>query len=252
MRKAFGIAGMAGIALLLLARTAGAQTIEGILISPLHPTTRDRIELTVFGTQSPGCPFGWQAPKLDKAYPLFILTAVLPPELPVCGSPSTPFRRTFLLDPLAAGTYYAQVRLSGLPYGQSYEVFQVAEPSGLLSLGENDLFRVNVSWRNPKDGTAGAGFAQRLADDSGAFWFFSPENVEVTIKILDGRPVNGKWWVFIASMTDLEMDVTVLENRNDCLSLPSVPPSCPTKVYSQAAGKNRNFIDVNAFAAFGD
>lgn len=236
------------LAVLLAARTAGAQTIEGILVSPLHPTTRDRVELTVVGTQSPGCPFVWQEPERDRSYPVFILTA----KLPTCGSPLQPFRRTFLLDPLAAGTYYAQVRLAGLPYGQSYEVFQVVEPSGLLSLAENDLFQVNVSWRNPKDGTSGAGFAQRLADDSGAFWFFSPENVEVTIKILDGRPVNGHWWVFIASMTDLEMDVTVLENRNNCLSLPTFPPSCPTKTWSQAAGKNRNFIDVNAFAAFGD
>ena len=232
------------VAALLLARTAGAQTLEGILVSPLHPTTRDRVELTVVGTQSPECPFVWQAPELDRVYPVFILTT----KLPVCSSPATEFRKTFVLDPLPAGTYYAHVQMSGLPYGQPYEVFQVVEPSELLSLSENDLFHVNVSWRNPKDGSAGAGFAQRLADDSGAFWFFSPDNVEVTVKILDGRPVNGKWWVFIASMTDLEMDVTVLENRNDCLSLPTFPPSCPTKTYSQAAGKNRNFIDVNAFA----
>jgi hypothetical protein len=240
------------LAILLATRMAGAQTIQGVLVSPLHPTTRDRVELTIVGTQYPGCPFGFQPPKLDRAYPLFILTAVMPPALPDCGSSPTPFRHTFVLDPLAAGTYYAQVRLSNLPYGQSFEVFQVVEPSGLLHLAENDRFQVNVSWRNPKDGTTGAGFAQRLADDSGAFWFFSPENVEITIKILDGRPVNGHWWVFIASMTDLEMDVTVLENRNDCLLLPTFPPSCPTKTWSQAAGKNRNFIDVNAFAAFGD
>ena len=237
------------LAVLLLARTAGAQTIQGILVSPLHPTTRDRVELTVVGTQMSKCPFGIQPPELDRGYPVFYIDvdSKLPPGLPDCGSP-VPFRRTFVLDPLPAGTYYARVRLSGLPYGQSYEVFQVVEPSGLLHLAENDRFQVNVTWHNPKDGTAGSGLAQRLADDSGAFWFFSPENVEVTIKILDGRPVNGHWWVFIASMTDLEMDVTVLENRNDCLSLPSVPPSCPTKIYSQAAGKNRNFIDVNAFA----
>lgn len=241
------------LAVLLLARTAWARDIEGILVSPSHPTTRDRVELTVVGTQMPKCPFGIQPPELDRGGPVFYIDvdAKLPPGLPDCGSPA-PFRRTFVLDPLPAGTYYAQVRISGLPYGQSYEVFQVVEPSEVLHLAENGRFQVNVSWRNPKDGTAGAGFAQRLADDSGAFWFFSPENVEVTIKILDGRPVNGHWWVFIASMTDLEMDVTVLENRNDCLSLPTFPPSCPTKIYSQTVGKNRNFIDVNAFAAFGD
>ncbi|MES1244550.1 MAG: hypothetical protein ABUT39_23290 [Acidobacteriota bacterium] len=231
------------IAALLLARAAGAQTIEGILVSPLHPTPHDRVALTVVGTQSPDCPFVWQEPERDRVYPAFFLTA----KLPTCSSPPQPFRHTFLLDPLAAGTYYAQVRLSNLPYGHSFEVFQVVEPSRLLSLAENGLFQVNVSWRNPKDGTSGAGFAQRLADDSGAFWFFSPDNVEVTVKILDGRPVNGHRWVFIASLTDLAMDVTVLENRNDCLSLPTFPPSCPTKIYSQEAGKNRNFIDVNAF-----
>ena len=69
--------------------------------------------------------------------------------------------------------------------------------------------------------------------------------MEATIKILDGRPVNGHWWVFIASMTDLEMKVTIYENRNGCFGPPVFPPACPSKTYLQTAGQNRNFIDVN-------
>lgn len=45
----------------------------------------------------------------------------------------------------------------------------------------------------------GQGSARPLTDESGAFWFFDPVNIEVTIKVLDGRPINGHFWVFIAN-----------------------------------------------------
>ena len=28
----------------------------------------------------------------------------------------------------------------------------------------------------------------------GYFWFFDPANVELAVKVLDGRPINGKFW----------------------------------------------------------
>ena len=40
-------------------------------------------------------------------------------------------------------------------------------------------------------GRTGAGRAVPLTADTGDFWFFGAENVEVVLKVLDGRPVTS-------------------------------------------------------------
>jgi hypothetical protein len=69
-------------------------------------------------------------------------------------------------------------------------------------------FDVLVDWRTP-DGTTGQGHGVALGDDSGYFWFFDPANVELFLKVLDGRPVNGKFWVFYAALSDVEYSIHV-------------------------------------------
>jgi len=229
-----------------LALPAGAQSIRGILVDPPNPTTRDRVRLTIVGTQHPECPLVFEGGAKDPAG----MNIGFSTSFPECGSPlpaEEHFRKTFEIeDPLEIpGTYIAFVVVENRPEANVFEVFDVHEPSSELSLGEN--FLVTVEWRNPRDGSHGAGWANPLAEDSGAFWFFDPDNLEVTIKILDGRPINGRWWVFIASMTDLEMKVSIYENRDGCFALPVFPPACPSETYVQTAGQNRNFVDVNAF-----
>jgi hypothetical protein len=226
---------------LALAAPAAAQTIEGILVEPAHPTTRDPIEITVAGTEFPSCPPAWKLEADPAGGGVFVLSALLPP----CPHPIDPpvsFRETLTLPPQPVGNYLIQVA-NLAPWNA---IFEVREPDPSLELGQGK-FVVTVEWSHPHDGSHGAGYARRFAEDSGAFWYFHSNNLETTIKILDGRPVNGRWWVFIANMTDLEVEVTVLYNRNDCLSLPVFPPDCPTKTYVQTAGQSRNFIDVNAF-----
>jgi hypothetical protein len=69
-------------------------------------------------------------------------------------------------------------------------------------------FEVEVEW---SDG-AGQGGVGRILDatpNTAPFWFFSPHNPEVVVKVLDGRPVNGAFWVYLASLTDLELVVRV-------------------------------------------
>ena len=56
-----------------------------------------------------------------------------------------------------------------------------------------------ASWTDFQDRT-GAGTALPLTADTGAFWFFDPANVEVLLKVLDGRPVNGQFWVFYGAL----------------------------------------------------
>ena len=79
-----------------------------------------------------------------------------------------------------------------------------------------------------------------LSRESGYFWFFDPDNVELTVKILDGRAINGSYWVFIASMTDVAFTVEV----ERCVSRFD-PFGCASKIYRSVQGVNQSFIDVN-------
>ena len=74
----------------------------------------------------------------------------------------------------------------------------------------DDLLRVEVQWRNQHDGgTEGFGRAVVDTDNSGLFWFFNIENVEMVIKALDGGAFNGHIWIFYGALTDLEYWITV-------------------------------------------
>src|SRR5262249_2578869 len=68
-----------------------------------------------------------------------------------------------------------------------------ADPTTLCLNGGR--FQVRVSWRAPGYPAANAGQAVPLTSDTGALWFFSNGNLELVVKVVDGRAVNGKFWV---------------------------------------------------------
>ncbi len=43
-----------------------------------------------------------------------------------------------------------------------------------------------------------------LTENSGAFWFFDDQNLEITFKVLDGRALNQHFWVYLSDTTDLD------------------------------------------------
>ena len=45
--------------------------------------------------------------------------------------------------------------------------------------------------------------------DSGLFYFFDPNNIEMLVKILDGCAINGHFWVFYAATTNVGFRVDV-------------------------------------------
>ncbi len=53
--------------------------------------------------------------------------------------------------------------------------------------------------------------AAPLTGDTGTFWFFRPENTEVTVKVLDGSEVNGWFWFFSGALTDIGYEVVVTD-----------------------------------------
>jgi pimeloyl-ACP methyl ester carboxylesterase len=73
-------------------------------------------------------------------------------------------------------------------------------------------FRVEATWDT---GTAaGAAQGSELSDESGTFWFFSPQNLELDVKVLAGCPVNGRFWVFAAGLTDVGVTLAVTDTAS--------------------------------------
>ena len=50
-----------------------------------------------------------------------------------------------------------------------------------------------------------------LTGDTGYFWFFSDANIELILKVLDGRALNGHFWVFYGALSDVEYTITVTD-----------------------------------------
>ena len=75
---------------------------------------------------------------------------------------------------------------------------------------ENGRFRVRLNWET-EDEQTGAGNALPLTGDTGLFWFFDPGNVEIVIKVLDGCAENGNRWVFAGGLTDVAVEMTVVD-----------------------------------------
>ncbi|MEM1249804.1 MAG: fibronectin type III domain-containing protein [Acidobacteriota bacterium] len=77
-----------------------------------------------------------------------------------------------------------------------------------LCLGEGDRFRVRVNWRS-RQGDTGTGRQTELTQDTGYFWFFDEDNVEIVIKVLDACSFANSFWVFAGGLTNVEVDLIV-------------------------------------------
>lgn len=81
--------------------------------------------------------------------------------------------------------------------------------SGTLCL-QGSRFALDVAWTNQHDGgTSGVGLPIPATRETGYFSFFGPGRIELMVKVLDGRPINGRWWVFHPVLTDLEVRLRV-------------------------------------------
>jgi Tol biopolymer transport system component len=75
-------------------------------------------------------------------------------------------------------------------------------------------FQVDATWRT-FEGESGIGQAVQLTNDSGYFWFFNPDNIEVVVKVLDAcrLPDWENFWVFAAGLTNVEVTLTVTDTN---------------------------------------
>ena len=99
----------------------------------------------------------------------------------------------------------------------------------------NGRFLITTTWRD-FSGNTGTGKAVQLTPDTGTFWFFNAQNLELMIKALDGRPVNGRWWIFYGALSNVEYTITVVDTSTGA-----------TKTYTNPSGTFASRGDTNAF-----
>jgi hypothetical protein len=104
-----------------------------------------------------------------------------------------------------------------------------------LCVGES-RFEVRVEWRSGHQGTNGVGHAVAMTGDTGYFWFFEPTNVELVVKVLDARGVNGKFWVFYGALSNVEYTITVTDMETQ-----------QVRTYDNPQDTMASFADTEAF-----
>jgi hypothetical protein len=78
-------------------------------------------------------------------------------------------------------------------------------------------YQVRVTYATAQGGgLAGSGHAVSLAASGlsrgGAFWFFSPDNPEMLLKVLDGCAANGHHWLLAAATTNVGYELVVTDS----------------------------------------
>ena len=70
-------------------------------------------------------------------------------------------------------------------------------------------FRVSAKWQTASS-SGDAGVVQ-LTNESGYLWFFAPDNVEISLKVVDACSFNNRYWMFASGTTDVGVELEVTD-----------------------------------------
>ena len=87
-------------------------------------------------------------------------------------------------------------------------------------------FRVTARFLTPA-GVRGEGQATIITSETGHFWFFDPANIEVVVKVLDACEGFDRYWVFLAGLTNVQVEVTVQDIVTGALETYTNPQGRP-------------------------
>ncbi len=97
-------------------------------------------------------------------------------------------------------------------------------------------FKVQADWQALNNSTNGAASARPITSDTGAFWFFDAANLELIVKLIDGRGLNGRFWVFFGALSDVQYQVKVTDTQTG-----------QVRQYVNGQGDLTSFADTAAF-----
>jgi hypothetical protein len=156
--------------------------------------------------------------------------------------PASPLDQTFVLAnadvvDLFSGNLYVNIHTDEYPAGEvRANIVGCFESDTQLCLQQN-RFSVTVAGET-SSGDDFVGEAIQRTDTSGEFFFFSPDNLELLVKVLDGCTINDRYWVFFAATTDVEFDLTVTDTLTG-----------ESKTYTNPQGNPADAVtDTDAFA----
>ena len=102
---------------------------------------------------------------------------------------------------------------------------------------QEDRFEVSVTWTD-FEGTSGPGLSRTLEEDTGAFWFFAEENLELMVKVLDARAINGHFWVYYGALSNVGFELRVRDTATGAV-----------RTYRNEPREFASAGDVTAFSA---
>ncbi|MCP4654569.1 MAG: hypothetical protein GY856_04015 [bacterium] len=211
---------------------SASATFSSFSTEPATPTADDRVLLSVHSL----CPAAFDP--VDVRGTLVSIT-----ELNVgFGAPcftEPRYHYDFDLGVLPEATYTVQLLwfTDGVPTINLEDSFAVTAATGDELLLHDGRFRAELSWRDPQ-GDSGPGRAVTLTQEAGYFWFFNSGNVEVVLKVLDGRAWNGCFWVFGGTMSNVEYTISITDTQTQEL-----------RTYINAQGRFSNIGDTFAFCS---
>ena len=116
----------------------------------------------------------------------------------------------------------------------------LAAPAAACAAGGQTLclnggrFQVTVTWSSSTQ--SGTGQAVPITGDTGYMWFFSENNVELIIKVLDGTALNGHFWVFYGALSNVQYVITIVDTLTGT-----------TRTYTNPQGTQASHADTLAF-----
>ena len=87
-------------------------------------------------------------------------------------------------------------------------------PSSTTLFLHRGRFKAEVTWKDFAGKTGTGRVAAPAADGSGVFWFSSPHNWEILVKVVDNCASNKHFWVSAAAMTNYAYTLTVTDTRS--------------------------------------
>jgi hypothetical protein len=148
------------------------------------------------------------------------------------GTPFRPIQDTGAFETCAAGStagvrpYDGSVAVSLLPPSVKASATEPCVANATTLCLSNSRYQVRTQWFT-QDGSSGEGQVIPLTGDTGAFWFFSPSNLEMVVKFLNGCGINARYWTFAGGLTNLKAILTVTDTQTGTIQTYINPQGTP-------------------------